>query len=228
MKCSTNNRADTVYGLFRQAIRRYGLPSRVRCDYGGENHLVALHMIHYRGIDRNSMITGSSTHNQRIERLWRDMHRSVTVLFYRLFYFLEHNGLLDPLNEKHLFALQYVFLPRINRALEIFHEGWNSHGIRTEHHLSPQQLFTAGALRLRTSGLDALDFFDIVDEDYGVSLQDPQPEGNDHETIAVPQSRFVIPQEDMLALQERVNPLANSDNYGINIYLDVLQFLVNY
>ena len=28
------------------------------------------------------MITGCSTHNQRIERLWRDMHKSATVMYY--------------------------------------------------------------------------------------------------------------------------------------------------
>ena len=62
------------------------------------------------------MITGSSVHNQRVERLWRDMHKSVTILYYRLFYFMEHNLLLNPLNELHLWALHYVFLPRINKA----------------------------------------------------------------------------------------------------------------
>lgn len=68
------------------------------------------------------MITGSSTHNQRIERLWRDMHRCVTQLFYRLFYHLEHVGLLSTVNEVHLYALHYVFLPRINNALPAWME----------------------------------------------------------------------------------------------------------
>ena len=50
-------------------------------------------------------VTGSSTHNHRIERLWRDLHRSVTKLYYELFYHLESLQSLDPLNELHLFAL---------------------------------------------------------------------------------------------------------------------------
>ena len=88
--CSNNNRADTVYTVFLGAVHEYKLPSRLRCDQGKENYTVAAHMLENRGTDRNSVIVGSSVHNQRIERLWRDMHRCVTQLFYRLFYYLEH------------------------------------------------------------------------------------------------------------------------------------------
>ena len=66
---STNNRASTVHSLFMEAVERFGLPSRVRCDEGGENVMVSRHMLHYRGTDWGSMITGTSVHNQRIERL---------------------------------------------------------------------------------------------------------------------------------------------------------------
>ena len=90
------------------------------------------------GIVENSMITGSSTHNQRIERMWVYMHRSVTRLYYRLFYFLKHQCLLDHLNELHLCALAYVHLPHINRSLDVFCEGSNNHGIRTMHHICHQ------------------------------------------------------------------------------------------
>ena len=72
LKCSTNNRASTVYELFLRAIQQYHLPSRVRSDQGRENISVAQHMIEHRGAERHSIITGSSVHNQRIERLWRD------------------------------------------------------------------------------------------------------------------------------------------------------------
>ena len=37
LRCSTNNRADTVGALFVKATEQYGIPSRVRSDYGGEN-----------------------------------------------------------------------------------------------------------------------------------------------------------------------------------------------
>ena len=102
-KCSTNNTASTVLKLLLEALHQFGLPGRVRSDQGGENILVARYMLQNRGADRDSMITGSSTHNQRIERLWRDLHRCVTQLFYRLFYYLENEGILDPLNEAHLY-----------------------------------------------------------------------------------------------------------------------------
>lgn len=118
IQCSNNNRASTVYKSSLRAVQRYGLPSRIRCDQGGENILVSQHMLHHRGSERRSVLVGSSVHNQCIECLWRDMHRSITGMFYRLSYFLEHHNLLDPINEVHLYALRYVFLPRINEALQ--------------------------------------------------------------------------------------------------------------
>ncbi len=130
--CTSNNRADTVLQLFLVAVDSFGLPSRVRSDQGLENTHVARYMIEKRGAERRSMIVGC-THNQRIERLWRDMHKSATILFYKLFYFMEDRAILDPLNEYHMWALHYVFVPRINKALIEFDTGWNNHSIRTAH-----------------------------------------------------------------------------------------------
>ena len=95
-------------------------------------------------------------HNQCIERLWRDMHRCATQYFHRLFYYMEHHAFLDPINEHHLFALHYIYLQKINKALSQFSRGWNSHGIRTEHGMSPNQLFTSGVLRLHRSNCSNL------------------------------------------------------------------------
>ena len=228
MKCSTNNEATTVYNLFLDAVSLYGLPSRVRTDYGGENRLVAQHMLENRGTDRSSMMTGNSVHNQRIERLWRDMHECVSKLFYRLFYFLEEQGLLNPDDDVHLFALHYVYVPRINRALLSFKDGWNNHGIRTEHNQSPNQLFVAGALRLRQSGLTALDFFDHVSDNYGVEEDGlPGDDSTSSDGVTIPEVSFMLANEHLQLIQQNINPLDDSDNHGIELYERTLHSIYN-
>ncbi len=225
MKCSSNNRSSTVYNLFRGAVQQFGLPSRVRADQGRENILVAQHMLEHRGVGRGSIITGSSTHNQRIERFWRDLHRCVTVLFYRLFYHLEQLDLLDPVSEIHLYALHYVFLPRINSALNHFQSGWNHHPIRTERNRSPHQLFAVGALSLQHQGLAALDFFDHIDEDYGVEEEGLITE--DDVGVEVPELQFRLSDVHLERLRHLVDPLFASDNYGIELYTQAVHFIIN-
>ena len=69
-QCSNNNRFSTVLRLFSSAVGVYGYLSRVRSDHGGENIDVARFMFSLRGLNRGSHITGQSTRNQRVERIW--------------------------------------------------------------------------------------------------------------------------------------------------------------
>ncbi len=223
LKCSGNNRSSTVYELFLLAVQQYHLPSRVRCDQGGENVMVAQHMLEKRGVERRSVLVGASVHNQRIERLWRDMHQCATVVFYKLFYYMEHHDLLNPLNEQHLYALHYVFIPRINRALSDFRQGWNHHPLRTSNHKSPHQLFTAGALLLQHSQLQAMDLFEPVDELYGIDVNGPVPTID--ESIVVPEVNINLSENSLFYLERTINPLRHSDEYGVDIYSEVLAFL---
>ena len=56
LKCSNNNRADTVLDAFDEATRMYGVPFRVRSDKGGENVDVWNYMERVRGHGRSSFI----------------------------------------------------------------------------------------------------------------------------------------------------------------------------
>jgi len=226
MHCSDNNRASTVYEHFLTATTKYGLPSRVRTDQGRENIMVARHMLEHRGLDRGSIITGSSVHNQRIERLWKDMFYSVIGTYYRLFYYMEQDGILDPLNEIHLFAIHFVFLPRINRSLQKFMDAWNYHSLRTEHNHTPHQLFTSGTLALRNAGMVALDFMDNVNEYYGID--DGQLTADyDEDPVVPPINTTQLTQQQISTLQQTINPLAASDNYGIEIYQQAVNCLTS-
>ena len=77
------------------------------------------------GSNRGSHLAGLCVHNQRIEKLHRDTTSCCLSTFISIFYHLEDQGNLAPSNDTDLLCLQYVFLPRINRALEEFRLGWN-------------------------------------------------------------------------------------------------------
>lgn len=109
--CEDNNRAQTVVQYFREGVSQYGIPDHVRSDHGGENVDVWRFMIANHNMDYSCVISGSSVHNERIERLWRDVRRCIVGRWSETFMDMETSGILDPLNEVDLYCLHYTYKP---------------------------------------------------------------------------------------------------------------------
>ena len=164
-QCSADNKAQTVLNLFKKAEEEYGLPLRVRTDFGVENVRVWQYMYEKRR-NSNAVMVGSSVHNQRVERFHRDANMQVINTFYNEFMRLEEAGLLNPLSEADVFCLHLVYLSAINERLTEFIQAHNNHSLSTEHNWTPLQLFRMNYRLFQLQALDpsgSLDLRDIVE-----------------------------------------------------------------
>ncbi len=137
---------------------------------------------------------------------------------------MEQQDILDPLSHLNLWALQYVYLPRINRSLTEFIHSWNNHSIRTASHKTPQQLYTADRLLLQNSDMEALDYIEAVDSNYGIG---PGIVATSDEGVVVPENPIKFSDTDMQALKLAVNPLGVSENFGIDLYEQTLEIIIS-
>lgn len=237
--CSSNNRAETVGNLFCLAVDEYCWPSRVRADKGVENGEVARLMLSKHGAGRGSIILGSSVHNQRIERLWRDVRKMVVEYYRKLFYFMEEQNLLDPTDEVDLFCLHYVYHQKINLALSKFKEAWNNHKLSTEVGKSPNQLYILGMLQNFGSNYRSVKEFrergEIDDVDnYGVdipSAEDYSDESRDDtdNNVTVPIISVNIPDACCEELREEISSaMYHNSNHYIITYMQCKQIISRY
>lgn len=221
LHCSSNNRSETVLKYFLDGCNKFGIPIRVRADKGGENILVKNWMENYRGLNQGSFIAGLSVHNQRIERLWVDLKNVVLKMYSAVFHFLEEHHNLVTNNMVYMFCLHYIFLPRINRSLEIFVDSWNNHSIRTEHNSTPRQLFIKGMIE---NGFRGMENLDININEYGIDWEGPVPTEN-IEQVVCEDPHKVLTDEHLLELKNRLNPLEDDECYGINVYTKCLRIV---
>ena len=221
--CANNKKSDTVLALFQNACQTYGIPSRVRSDHGLENMGVAQMMLECHGVNRGSMIAGSSVHNQRVERLHRDVTSGVLKTYIDELRMMETSGLLDPVNEMHLFSLHLVYLQEINKSLVEFSRQWNYHGLSTEGGSSPLQLWTEGILRTENDKNLPLDVI-LTEEElfwYGVDEGDISVSEEDQEVV-VPSSNIHLNENQLDRLRSPVPSNLRRDD-RIPKYVEVVE-----
>ena len=209
LRCSTNNRASTVMASFSDAVSNYGVPDKVRSDLGGENVDEWQYMLEQHRSE-SAVLVGSSTHNERIERLWRDVYRCVGVLYADLFREIEADGRLNCLNEVDLFCLHVAFLPRINKALDSFVESWNNHPLSISRNLTPNQLFVEGAMRQNMTPT----LHTPTNATGGILA----PTARD--AVVVPRSTY-SPCDHLELELDRINLLRVTDDFGYSVYRKV-------
>ena len=161
----------------------------------------------------NPVLVGSSVHNVRIERLWRDTFRCVLSVFDQLFHFLEETGRMDPSSEKDFYCLYYIYLPRINMAVNNFSEGCNNHALTTERCMTTVQMFTGEMLSTASHMPTTSESHNIGLEGSGIHVSE----------IATP---LALPDEALL--QSTINPLNESTDYAIELYKRTKNFIDNW
>ncbi|KAF4115086.1 hypothetical protein G5714_002575 [Onychostoma macrolepis] len=129
---------------------------------------------------------------------WRDVYAGVLDLFYTIFTNLENDGLLNPDDEVHLYALQRCFLPHVQKHLQYFQDGWNHHKLRTEGNQSPIQLWLSHQLQ---------DPIQIDAMQYGIDWRGPC--GHHEPRVVIPKGQIQLTQEDAERFPDPDVPLSN-------------------
>ena len=149
------------------------------------------------------------------DRLWRDVYVGCTWYFYELFYEMEKARYLNVENRVHLWALHYIYQPRINKFLRQFTNSWNLHPLRSEKGRTPEQLWVLGKLT-NDDDLDEIDDFYGVDWDINEELR-----GNENHVIV---NQIDTPTDDLRQVFS-IDPLAPSLYRGVDLYVKVLDML---
>jgi hypothetical protein len=135
---------------------------------------------------------------------------------------LEEDGILDLGNDTDMFCLHYVYVPRINRALEEFRLGWNHHALSTEKNQTPYQRWVTGVISDNFSGYTAVE--DIRNPDlanYGTDFDISQLSVSEHDdgsTVMLEEPVSPLTKEQMQLLALEIDPFSNSADFGVDIF----------
>ncbi|XP_041838357.1 uncharacterized protein LOC121638006 isoform X2 [Melanotaenia boesemani] len=220
LEAATNNTASTAFAAFKKATEIHGIPSRVRGDQGVENVDIARYMFTIRGTDRGSFMSGKSVHNQRIERLWRDVRTCVTSKYYNELHLLEMEDLLEVSSCEDLFAVHLTFLVKLQKDLDAFVEGWNHHPIRTEENRTPEQLWQTGMMLQPINQPENLEDIQEPDIDWDIAADFRE---DVHGAVVVPEFDCPVTEDQLVECQNLINN--NSDLDSRSLYLMCREYL---
>ncbi|KAK6165736.1 hypothetical protein SNE40_022601 [Patella caerulea] len=210
---NTNNKAESVLEAFTSAVDEWGLPERVRSDKGGENVKVAEFMLVNKGV--GCFIAGRSVHNQRIERLWREIWTGCSSFFYQLFNYMEDNNILNIVNDLHMYALHLTFKGRIQHHLDQLRHALTRRPLRTERNKTPLQLWIQGQMMdpVSCQNQDELD-------NYGIDFDGPVSIDCDQVYV---EELDNAPNQDVETLNSILS--SHSENYGIDHFIQLVTVL---
>lgn len=228
LRAATCNTSKAAACFFLQAVNAFGFPSRVRVDNGTEYGDIGRLVNSINGDGRGSFLTGPSVHNQRIERLWRDVFSKVLDTFYKLFCYMEERHVLNIDDQTHKWTLQYVFLPRIDRALKQWMDVHNNHRVRTENNRTPNMMWfqslVQGDSQQYTSirNVEQPPQAEITDAARRLQLTE------DESSYQSPRYPCPISEEHLQQLRTAVDVHRDSTSHGLDIFGDVMQFVLEH
>lgn len=133
------------------------------------------------------------------------------------------------MDEVHLFALHYVFKPRINRALTLFATQWNNHPLSTEGNRSPYQVWIQGFYEFANSNYvtvrDVVNTETLDVDSYGIDTNGPMAEMQTVNHVEIPESNIVLEDEEMAILVLLVNPLDEDNDHGKYLFVNACEAL---
>ena len=134
--------------------------------------------------------------------------------------------MLDPNNEIEVYALHYVFLPQLNKALDLFVMQWNNHPLSSEHGYTPFQVWKQGFYNYTQSDYttvrEVLDPSSVNFQHYSIDDDGPLPNVQTQNFVEIPRSAI-----ELQTLMDDLDSLTNDNDHGVTAYQRAKNVLSN-
>ena len=140
---------------------------------------------------------------------------------------MEEEGILDRNSIIDLFALHYIYQPRIQASLDEFKEGWKHHSVSMEKNSTPYQIWFMGMMdskyESRRGVRSYLELHSMNVNEFGIDLDiafNNSSENDEKYTQA--QNEFDHKIDEILELLKKLFPeLVDDGNHGIDSFCQV-------